>query len=79
MPSTQDAIRARRRLTNKFIAAHEAQRLAPFFEADANLIGGEGGLISGPAFVIRIDASDALIRNSMVRASPGPRYRTTQA
>jgi ketosteroid isomerase-like protein len=50
--STDDAIRARRRLTNKFIAAHEAQRLAPFFTADANLIGGEGGLISGaPAIV----------------------------
>ncbi len=47
MPSIEDAIRARRRLTNKFIAAHEAQRLLPFFTADANLIGGEGGLIVG--------------------------------
>jgi ketosteroid isomerase-like protein len=45
--SPEDAIRARRRLTNKFIAAHDAARLAPFFVADARLIGGEGGLLLG--------------------------------
>ncbi|NBB13806.1 DUF4440 domain-containing protein [Caulobacter sp. SLTY] len=52
MTTAEDAIRARRRLTNKFIAAHAAPRLAPFFAAEANLIGGEGGLIVGaPAIV----------------------------
>lgn len=43
----EDAIRARRRLTNKLIAAHDAVRLKPFFAADANLITGDGGLIAG--------------------------------
>ncbi|WGM37544.1 DUF4440 domain-containing protein [Caulobacter sp. NIBR1757] len=57
MPSSEDAIRARRRLTNKFIAAHEAQRLAPFFVADANLIGGEGGLISGVRRIVEAFAA----------------------
>ena len=47
MTSPDDAIRARRRLTNKFIAAHDAQRLRPFFAADAKLIAGEGSLIVG--------------------------------
>jgi hypothetical protein len=57
MPSTEDAIRARRRLTNKFIAAHEAPRLAPFFAADANLIGGEGGLIVGARAIVQAFAA----------------------
>jgi hypothetical protein len=43
----EDAIRARRRLTNKLIAAKEAARLRPFFLADARLITGDGGLILG--------------------------------
>jgi hypothetical protein len=43
----EDAIRARRRLTNKLIAAREAQRLRPFFAADARVIPGGGGLILG--------------------------------
>ncbi|MDB5468641.1 MAG: hypothetical protein JWR84_201 [Caulobacter sp.] len=55
--SAQDAIRARRRLTNRFIAAHEAQRLAPFFTADANLIGGEGGLIVGARAIVEAFAA----------------------
>jgi hypothetical protein len=42
-----DAIRARRRLTNKFIAEKQAERLRPFFLADARLITGDGGLILG--------------------------------
>lgn len=42
-----DAIRARRKLTNKIIAAHDAARLKPFFAAGANLIAGDGGLITG--------------------------------
>lgn len=43
----EDAIRARRRLTNKIIAAHDAARLKPFFAAEATLIPGDGGLIVG--------------------------------
>lgn len=57
MPSTDDAIRARRRLTNRFIAAHEAPRLLPFFAADAHLIGGEGGLISGARGIVEAFAA----------------------
>lgn len=47
-----DAIRARRRLTNKLIAAHEAARLKPFFAPDVKLIVGDGGLILGADQVI---------------------------
>ena len=44
MTAPEDAIRARRRLTNKLIAAREAQRLRPFFVADARQIAlGHGG------------------------------------
>lgn len=57
MTTAEDAIRALRRLTNKFIAAHEAGRLAPFFAADANLIGGEGGLIVGAQAIVAAFAS----------------------
>jgi ketosteroid isomerase-like protein len=52
MTTAEDAIRSRRRLTNKFIAAHQAERLAPFFATDANLIGGEGGLIVGAQAIV---------------------------
>jgi ketosteroid isomerase-like protein len=48
----EDAIRARRRLTNKLIAAHEAARLRPFFAADVKLIVGDGALILGVEAVI---------------------------
>ena len=47
MTAPDDAIRARRRLTNKLIAAREAPRLKPFFLPDARLITGDGGLILG--------------------------------
>jgi hypothetical protein len=43
----EDAIEARRRLTNRFIAEKQADRLRPFFLADARLITGDGGLILG--------------------------------
>lgn len=52
MTTPQDAIRARRRLTNKIIAAHDAGRLAPFFDSQVNLISGEGGLLMGAAAVL---------------------------
>ncbi|HEX7944878.1 MAG TPA: DUF4440 domain-containing protein [Phenylobacterium sp.] len=47
MTAPEDAIRARRKLTNKLIAAHEAARLRPFFSPDVKLIVGDGALILG--------------------------------
>ena len=47
MTPPEDAIRARRRLTNKLIAGQDSARLAPFFAPDARLIGNEGGLLMG--------------------------------
>jgi hypothetical protein len=52
MTAPDDAIRARRKLTNKLIAAHEAARLRPFFSADVKLIVGDGALILGVDDVI---------------------------
>ena len=42
-----DAILARRRLTNKLIAAKEAPRLRPFFIPGVTVIIGDGSLIAG--------------------------------
>ena len=47
MTQPQDAIRARRRLTNKLIAAHEAARLKPFLHPEVKVIAGDGSLIVG--------------------------------
>ena len=52
MTAPEDAIRARRRLTNKLIAGKDAQRLRPFFLADASLIPGDGGLILGADAIV---------------------------
>lgn len=52
MIAPEDAIRARRRLSNKAIAAHDARKLKPFFAADARLIPGAGGLILGADAII---------------------------
>jgi Domain of unknown function (DUF4440) len=53
----QDAIAARRRLTNKLIAAKAASRLRPFFAADAQLIPGGGGLILGADAIVEAFAA----------------------
>ena len=53
MPSPDNAIRARRKLTNKLIAAHDAARLRPFFTPDVKLIVGDGELILGADAVIQ--------------------------
>ncbi len=53
MISPEDAIAARRRLTNKFIAAHEAARLRPFFAPDAKVIAGEGSLLVGVDEIVK--------------------------
>jgi ketosteroid isomerase-like protein len=48
-----DAIRARRKLTNKLIAARDAARLRPFFTANAKVIPGNGGLIVGADAIVQ--------------------------
>ena len=57
MTGPEDAIRARRRLTNKIIAAHEAARLKPFLAADVRLIAGDGALILGAEAVVQAFAA----------------------
>lgn len=57
MIEAETAIRARRRLTNKLIAAHDAARLKPFFAADAKVIAGDGTLIAGAAAIIEAFAA----------------------
>lgn len=53
MTAPEDAIRARRRLSNKIIAAHDAARLRPFFLPDVKVIVGDGDLIVGAEAVVR--------------------------
>lgn len=57
MTPPEDAIRARRRLTNRLIAEHEAERLRPFFAVDARLIAGDGGLILGAEAIVEAFAA----------------------
>jgi hypothetical protein len=57
MTAPEDAIRARRRLTNKLIAARDASRLRPFFVSDARLITGDGGLILGADAIVEAFAA----------------------
>ena len=52
MISSENAIRARRRLTNKIIAARQAERLKPFLDPQITVIVGDGGVISGAAAVL---------------------------
>lgn len=52
MTAPADAILARRRLTNKLIAAKEALRLKPFFDPAVLVIVGDGGRISGAQAVV---------------------------
>jgi ketosteroid isomerase-like protein len=60
MTAPEDAIRARRRLTNKLIAAHDAARLKPFLAPDIKLIAGDGGLITGAQGVVEAFAGQFL-------------------
>lgn len=57
MTAPEDAIRARRRLTNKLIAGRDAARLRPFFLPDARLITGDGGLILGVDAIVEAFAA----------------------
>ncbi len=52
MPDADTAIRAKRKLTNRLIAAHDAARLRPHMTDDMLLIVGDGGLISGADAVV---------------------------
>lgn len=52
MTTPADAIRARRKLTNRLIAAHDAGRLRPFLHHDITLITGDGSRILGAAAVL---------------------------
>jgi hypothetical protein len=73
MTAPEDAIRARRKLTNKLIAAHEAARLSPFFDPQMKLITGDGSLILGADEVVA--AFDAQFRDPTFVAY----VRTTEA
>jgi hypothetical protein len=74
MPLPDGAIRAKRKLTNRLIAAHDAARLRPHFASDMLLIAGDGDLIQGaeavvaafvsqfadPAFIAYVRTTDAV-------------------
>ena len=72
MTAPQDAIAARRKLTNRLISDRQAERLRPFFLPDARLITGDGGLILGADSIVRAFAAQF--------ADPAfiPYVRTTQ-
>jgi len=75
MPAPDIAIRAKRKLTNRLIAAHDAQRLRPHLTDDMLLIVGDGDLIQGadavvaafagqfadPAFVAYVRTTEAVV------------------
>jgi ketosteroid isomerase-like protein len=52
MPSPDVAIRAKRKLTNRLIAAHDAGRLRPHLADDVVVIVGDGDVISGAEAVV---------------------------
>ena len=74
MPAPETAIRAKRKLTNRLIAAHDAARLRPHLTEDVLLIVGDGGLIQGvdavvaafagqfadPAFIAYVRTTDSV-------------------
>ena len=74
MPAPEIAIRAKRKLTNRLIAARDAARLRPHLTEDMLLIVGDGDLIQGadavvaafarqfadPAFIAYVRATDAI-------------------
>lgn len=55
--AAEAAIRARRKLTNRIIADHQAARLRPFFAKDAAVTVGGGGVLLGAEAVIVAFAS----------------------
>jgi ketosteroid isomerase-like protein len=57
MPAPDIAIRAKRKLTNRLIAAQDAARLRPHLADDMLLIVGDGALIQGADAVVAAFAS----------------------
>lgn len=57
MTPAETAIRARRKLTNKLITGHEADRLKPFMTPNATLIAGDGSLILGAEAIVEAFAT----------------------
>jgi len=57
MPAADVAIRAKRKLTNRLIAARDAARLRPHMTDDMLLIVGDGDLIRGADAVVAAFAS----------------------
>ena len=57
MPTPDVAIRAKRKLTNRLIAAHDAARLRPHLTDDMLLIVGDGDLIQSADAVVAAFAS----------------------
>ena len=57
MTTPTDAIAARRKLTNKLIAAKDAARLRPFFDPRMTLIAGDGSLLLGAEDILAAFAS----------------------
>lgn len=57
MTTPADAVRARRRLTNKLIASHDAARLRPFLHPAITLIAGDGTVLSGAPAVLEAFAA----------------------
>ncbi len=74
MPAPEIAIRTKRKLTNRLIAAHDAARLRPHLTDDMLLIVGDGDLIQGaqavtaafagqfadPAFIAYVRTTDTI-------------------
>jgi ketosteroid isomerase-like protein len=52
MPAPDIAVRAKRKLTNRLIAAHDAARLRPHLTDDVVVIAGDGSLIQGADAVL---------------------------
>lgn len=57
MPTPDASIRAKRKLTNRLIAAHDAARLRPHLTGDMLLIVGDGDLVQGADAVVAAFAS----------------------
>ena len=72
MPGPEAAIRAKRKLTNRLIAAHDAPRLRPHMTDDILLIVGNGDPIWGA------DAVVAAFANQFADATFGAYERTTE-
>lgn len=61
MTTSENAIRARRKLTNKIIVQHDASRLRPFLDPAITVIAGDGSVLSGLSAVL--DAFAAQFRD----------------